>query len=293
MSTEFECRADTPCTHQAAEHGVYGCVDGCGCTWTPQRVAEPAPGSEPPFTTPEPTNPAAESPMAELIRLRREWPPGPTAEWTEQHAASGVQPDTRPGDGWRLDGDVPKRVHSARPVPDTELASLAVNAANALRDEKRQYEIACEENARLRAELNKMNGRFEWTAREAAESAQTVERLRADLEQARTATLDEAALARLLSDGDVHLHNGDYPKWDDLAESGEEQYRALARYILARCTVTDAGSGGQAEDGAPVAPTREQRECGTTTQHPAHLFLRMEVVFRCPGTANEDGAQQT
>ncbi|WP_329390138.1 HIT family protein [Streptomyces sp. NBC_01716] len=45
---------------------------------------------------PEPTNSAAESPMAELIRLRREWPPGPAAEWSEQHAASGVQPDTRP-----------------------------------------------------------------------------------------------------------------------------------------------------------------------------------------------------
>ncbi|MFF2674035.1 hypothetical protein ACFVTT_35385, partial [Streptomyces niveus] len=47
------------------------------------------------------------------------------------------------------------------------------------------------------------------------------------------------------------------------------------------------GTGGQAEDGAP---TREQRECGSTTPHRTHLFLRMEVVFRCPGTANEDGA---
>lgn len=35
---------------------------------------------------------------------------------------------------------------------DAELASLAVNAANALRDEKRHYRIAAEENARLRAE---------------------------------------------------------------------------------------------------------------------------------------------
>ncbi|CAL9668250.1 hypothetical protein SUDANB145_07274 (plasmid) [Streptomyces sp. enrichment culture] len=37
-----------------------------------------------------------------------------------------------------------------------ELASLAVNAANALRDEKRHYEIACEENARLRAEVERL-----------------------------------------------------------------------------------------------------------------------------------------
>lgn len=34
-----------------------------------------------------------------------------------------------------------------------ELASLAVNAANALSDEKRHYQIAAEENARLREEL--------------------------------------------------------------------------------------------------------------------------------------------
>jgi hypothetical protein len=41
---------------------------------------------------------------------------------------------------------------------DTELASLAVNAANALRDEKRHYEIACEENARLRAAVERVRG---------------------------------------------------------------------------------------------------------------------------------------
>ncbi|WP_019357957.1 hypothetical protein [Streptomyces sp. AA1529] len=38
---------------------------------------------------------------------------------------------------------------------EKELASLAVNAANALRDEKRHYEIACQDNARLREELRK------------------------------------------------------------------------------------------------------------------------------------------
>ncbi|MFD8899852.1 hypothetical protein [Streptomyces ardesiacus] len=34
-----------------------------------------------------------------------------------------------------------------------ELASLAMNAGRALQDEKRHYEIACQENARLRAQL--------------------------------------------------------------------------------------------------------------------------------------------
>ncbi|WP_318205355.1 hypothetical protein [Streptomyces sp. SCL15-4] len=42
------------------------------------------------------------------------------------------------------------------PAPDqqaAELASLAVNAGRALQDEKRHYEIACQENARLRADI--------------------------------------------------------------------------------------------------------------------------------------------
>lgn len=37
-----------------------------------------------------------------------------------------------------------------------ELASLAVNAGRALSDEKRHYEIACEENARLRATIERV-----------------------------------------------------------------------------------------------------------------------------------------
>jgi hypothetical protein len=37
-----------------------------------------------------------------------------------------------------------------------ELASLAVNAANALHDEKRHYEIACQENARLHAAIDRV-----------------------------------------------------------------------------------------------------------------------------------------
>ncbi|MFF5670293.1 hypothetical protein [Streptomyces hygroscopicus] len=38
------------------------------------------------------------------------------------------------------------------PQPEGELASLAVNAARALKDEQRHHRIAAEENARLRAE---------------------------------------------------------------------------------------------------------------------------------------------
>ncbi|WP_405611255.1 hypothetical protein [Streptomyces sp. NBC_01508] len=59
MSTEYECRANTPCGHQIDEHDVSGCADGCGCTWMPQRVAEPQPGGEPPFTAASGVQPAA------------------------------------------------------------------------------------------------------------------------------------------------------------------------------------------------------------------------------------------
>lgn len=43
-----------------------------------------------------------------------------------------------------------------QPATEAQLASLAVNAAKALRDEKRHYEIACEENARLRATVDRV-----------------------------------------------------------------------------------------------------------------------------------------
>jgi hypothetical protein len=57
-----------------------------------------------------------------------------------------------------------------------------------------------------------------------------------------TNPLGPEALARLISDGDVHVNNGDYPHWDELAEDGRDQYRALATFLLARCTVTDGSA---------------------------------------------------
>lgn len=57
--------------------------------------------------------------------------------------------------------------------------------------------------------------------------------------------------------------------------------------------------GPVSEDGPSVDLTREQRSCGNTAQHPRHQFMRMEVVFQCPGVGRapatgqaEDGAQQ-
>lgn len=80
--------------------------------------------------------------------------------------------DRLPGEHECCDGNAADLISPenwARPVPAVvsaaalstdqaapELASLAVNAANALRDEKRHYEIACEEIARLRATINRV-----------------------------------------------------------------------------------------------------------------------------------------
>jgi hypothetical protein len=42
-----------------------------------------------------------------------------------------------------------------------ELASLAVNAGRALQDERRHYEVACQENARLRATIERVRAVLE------------------------------------------------------------------------------------------------------------------------------------
>jgi hypothetical protein len=54
-----------------------------------------------------------------------------------------------------------------------------------------------------------------------------------------TQALDVEPLARLLSAADVALHNGNYPSFDELAESGEQQYLDMARWLLKRLRITD------------------------------------------------------
>jgi hypothetical protein len=64
---------------------------------------------------------------------------------------------------------------------------------------------------------------------------------------AETQAVDVEALARLLNGADVHIHNGHHPDWDSLAESGEEQYLGMARWLLKRLHVA------QREPAAPAA----------------------------------------
>lgn len=162
-------------------------------------------------------------------------------------------------------------------------------------------DLLCKENARLRAELESANEsarkalehrqemaeeRYAWQERGDRAEALAA-RLRAELEQARATA---PALTEAERDMLNHaLNQVQLRIWaPGSAFSGADQAVAdsLRRMAAAR-------SGGQAEDGAQPTPAREQRSCGSTTQHPAHQYLRMEVVFQCPGTAtDEDGAQQ-
>lgn len=60
----------------------------------------------------------------------------------------------------------------------------------------------------------------------------------AETETEQPAPVSVDTLARMLSSADVEINHGDYPTWDDLAESGEAQYRQAARYLLARLRIT-------------------------------------------------------
>jgi len=60
------------------------------------------------------------------------------------------------------------------------------------------------------------------------------------------APVDE--IAQALSAADVEINGGDYPKWCDLRDGGQDQYRAAARYALARYRITPRerqGGGAQ------------------------------------------------
>lgn len=85
-----------------------------------------------------------------------------------------------------LDGapDVELRRLAAKtqqPGTETQLASLAVNAANALHDEKRHYEIACQENAQLRAVVQQVRESLASLRNRGADGPTYYDRILADL----------------------------------------------------------------------------------------------------------------
>lgn len=81
-------------------------------------------------------------------------------------------------------------------------------------------------------------------------TARAVVRLELGDQPADTSALTIDALAQLLSAADVKIHDGDYPSWDDLHESGQDQYRETARFLLARCSVTNRAAA-PAEEPTP------------------------------------------
>ncbi|MEV5184217.1 hypothetical protein AB0K88_31195 [Streptomyces werraensis] len=82
-----------------------------------------------------------------------------------------------------------------QPETARELASLAANAGRALQDEKRHYEIACQENAQLRAALariRQMTDYWEQNLPEVIRTPAVVSALRAAMERAAPAAVSAA-----------------------------------------------------------------------------------------------------
>ncbi|MFJ8345082.1 ParB N-terminal domain-containing protein [Streptomyces sp. NPDC094153] len=115
--------------------------------------------------------------VAELTAVR-EGPPVDRAALRQRIAAALVRYDWNAG----LSGRVTPSEHhygeadavlAVLPAPAdraaNELASLAVNTGRALQDEKRHYEIACQENARLRATIERLRADRAAVLREVAD----------------------------------------------------------------------------------------------------------------------------
>lgn len=110
----------------------------------------------------------------------------------------------------------------------------------------------------------------------ALEAELEVERLKAQL-AAQTTTEGRADQAALHERYATAIHDAMEP---DLSLVDQEPaYQALiARAAEAALALADAGS----------ASGGEQRSCGDAKRHPAHTFMRMDVLFQCPGL---DGAE--
>ena len=93
------------------------------------------------------------------------------------------------------------------------------------------------------------------------------------------------ALARLLNGADVHIHDGHHPGWDSLAESGEEQYLGMARWLLKRLHVTERTTAAPADILCPDAFWTKQ-------PHAPHDWQQRPdaAAVHCPGVGGE--AQQ-
>jgi hypothetical protein len=136
--------------------------------------------------------------------------------------------------------------HLGHQHPQTaeELASLAVNAARALSDERRHYELACRENADLRAELERMRGLLRTENARADAAIGREETAEQDAEgQRQRADKADAERERAQEDFDflhrntlpelrrpVEHHEAGRQQWRDRAETAErERDEALAR----------------------------------------------------------------
>lgn len=67
---------------------------------------------------------------------------------------------------------------------------------------------------------------------------------------------------------------------DRLAATAQRRRRLAERWENALRTALNESSDGAGADTA--------RHCGSTLTHPSHKFMRLDVVFNCPGTDPED-----
>lgn len=134
-----------------------------------------------------------------------------------------------------------------------ERAEKAERAANLLADSHRRAEQA-------EAELQRLRTESPW--------------LRATAEDLATA---QAAIARVRALHTGWLSTGAPPLGTSIARWWDKRLIELAATL-------DEPSDGAGAD----LPADTARHCGGTLTHPGHKFMRLDVVFNCPGNTPKD-----
>jgi hypothetical protein len=146
----------------------------------------------------------------------------------------------------------------------SELASLAVNAGRALADEKRHYEIACQENTQLRAvvaRIGQMTDYWEQHLPEVIRTPAVVSALRAAMEPATSAgplpLADQTALRDRIAADAVQRALGVLRVWRDERETGPEAARLLYEVGAALTDETAAVLPAPTDRAADLLPAWE------------------------------------
>lgn len=181
------------------------------------------------------------------------------------------------------------RVQPARPVPDTErdavwAQAFADDAMKPRADRQGLIRVgqavADEEQRDLRADRNNLRVMYDVSEARVNDLIEERDRLRAELKQAR------AAVYRELADQQTQLAVADdLARRRDVAAARRQLVREL-RHLAAET----AGSGGQAEDGAPVEPTAEM---AASLRRDGFSDDEITAMFAVPTPVDQDDDRQT